>query len=261
MKLYRIGALLLKYYYISLNRVDRIFDIFYWPAIDLFVWGFASFYIKSISDINLLSVFLGAIILWLFVWRSSQDIAVFVLEDYWSKTLYHLFSSPVKISEHMVSIILFGFLRALAAFAVMSILAGLMYAFNIFSIPILLLAVAVLVLSVFGWIMGLFVTSLIVRYGQRIQVLAWSVVWIVQPFSCVFYPLKSLPAWAASIAKVLPTTYVFESLRHYMFNGELVFHGIPYAIGIEIIFLAIVSYWLAISFKKAKKKGLIAKAD
>ena len=28
MKFYRINALLLKYYYITINRVDRIFDIF-----------------------------------------------------------------------------------------------------------------------------------------------------------------------------------------------------------------------------------------
>ena len=84
MKFYRINALLLKYYYITINRIDRIFDIFYWPVVDLFIWGFAAFYIQQLSDVNILSMLLGGIILWIFVWRSSQDIAVFVLEDFWS---------------------------------------------------------------------------------------------------------------------------------------------------------------------------------
>ena len=97
MKLHRIFALLLKYYYISINRVDRLFDVIYWPIIDLFMWGFAAIYMEGISSKKLVGMLLGGIILWMFVWRSSQDIAVFVLEDFWSRNLYHLFSSPIKV--------------------------------------------------------------------------------------------------------------------------------------------------------------------
>jgi len=261
MKFYRIKALLLKYYYISINRVDRIFDIFYWPLIDILVWGFASNYIKSLSDVNVLSVILGSLILWVFVWRSSQDIAVFVLEDYWSKNLYHLFSSPVKISEHVVSIILLGFLRGMLSFMAMAFFAYILHSFNIFVIPIGLLGLSILLLSIFGWVMGLFVTSFILRFGQRIQVLAWSIVWILQPFSCVFYPLSSLPAWAASIAKWLPTTYVFENLRQYIFQNTVSYNGFAVALVIEIVLVIAVSVFLYNSFKYAKDKGLLAKAE
>jgi ABC-2 type transport system permease protein len=261
MKLYRVNALLLKYFYISKNRIDRIFDILYWPLIDIFIWGFASYYIYSLSNINILSIIFSAVILWVFVWRGSQDIAVFILEDYWSKNLYHLFSSPVKISEHITSILIFGFLRGIASFLVMSLVAFLFYKFNIFVIPILLLGISVFILSIFGWIMGLLVTSFIFRFGQRIQVLAWSIVWIIQPFSCVFYPFSALPTWAANIAQFLPPMYVFENLRAYLQHGTIQYSGILKAFGIEMVMLIGVLFFLGYSFKAAKRKGLLAKAD
>lgn len=261
MKFYRINALLLKYYYITINRIDRIFDIFYWPVIDLFIWGFAAFYIQQLSDVNILSMLLGGIILWIFVWRSSQDIAVFVLEDFWSRNLYHLFSSPVKLSEHLASIVLIGFLRSLATFAFMALFGILLYSFNILAISPLLLASSVFLLSLFGWIMGIFITSFIFRYGQRIQVLAWSVVFLMQPFVCIFYPLSALPNWAAKIAVLIPPTYVFEALRAEISGNPVNYVTLGYSFIANVMLFILVVLFLESSFKKSKKTGLLAKGD
>ena len=261
MKLHRINALLLKFFYINISRFDRLFDVFYWPTIDLFVWGFTSFYITKISEVNVLSMMIGGIILWTFVWRASQDIAVFVLEDFWSRNLYHLFSSPVTMWEHMASITIIGLIRSFVTFVFLSGVAFVFYAFNIFSIDPLMLGTAVFLLSMFGWTMGLFVTSLILRYGQRIQVLAWSTVWIIQPFSCVFYPLSVLPNWAAKIAVLLPTTYAFEALRASINHTPISYSSLIYAIGISFVFFIAMAVYLQRSFKHAKKSGLLAKGD
>src|SRR3989338_9452830 len=171
MKWHRILALMLKYWYITIARADRLFDVFYWPMIDLVVWGFASKFITELSEVNLLSVLLGAVILWTFLWRASQDMSVYVLEDFWSRNLYHLFSSPIKVSEHIIAIILFGLGRSLVTFVFLAILAFALYAFNIFSIPLFFLIIAIFLLSLLGWILGLVITGLIFRFGQRIQVL------------------------------------------------------------------------------------------
>src|SRR3989338_1834168 len=261
MKFYRINALLLKYYYITINRIDSIFDIFYWPVVYLFIWGFAAFYIQQLSDVNILSMLLGGIILWIFVWRSSQDIAVFVLEDFWSRNLYHLFSSPVKLSEHLASIVLIGFLRSLATFAFMALFGILLYSFNILAISPLLLASSVFLLSLFGWIMGIFITSFIFRYGQRIQVLAWSVVFLMQPFVCVFYPLSALPSWAAKIAVLLPPTHVFEALMAEISGNPVNYVNLGYSLIANVALLVLVVLFLNSSFKKSKMTGLLAKGD
>ena len=261
MKIHRINALLLKYYYITINRVDRLFDVFYWPVIDLLVWGFASFYIEKLAEVNILSMLMGGIILWVFVWRASQDIAVFVLEDFWSRNLYHLFSSPVKLSEHLVSIILLGLLRSLATFIIMSLFAWLFYSFNIFKISPIILAACALLLTLFGWAMGLLVTSFIFRFGQRIQVLAWSVVFIIQPFACIFYPLSSLPNWASKIASILPPTYAFEALRASISGNNINYPGLFYSLIADLALLGIAAVFIKSSFEKAKRTGLLAKGD
>ena len=261
MKLHRINALLLKYYYITINRVDRLFDIIYWPILDLFIWGFTALYIQKLSDVNVLSMLLGGVILWVFVWRASQDIAVFVLEDFWSRNLYHLFSSPVRLSEHLVSIIIMGFLRALVTFMLMWIVGIVFYSFNILDISPLLIAFSVLLLTLFGWAIGLFVAAFIFRYGQRIQVLAWSVTFLISPFACIFYPLSVLPGWAAKIAIVIPPTHVFESLRAMISGTPVNQAGLIYSLVSSILLFIAMAFFLEASFRKSKQTGLLAKGD
>ena len=259
MKLHRIYALLLKYLYITKNRWDRIFDLFYWPLVDIFVWGFATIYIKQISQLNLVSAILGGIIIWMFVWRSSQDIAIFTLEDFWSKNLFNLFSTPITIGEFVISVLVFAFSRSIITFIFTTIIAFLIYSFNIFTIGILNIAIFMFALLIIGWAMGIFITGVIFRYGERIQVLAWSMVWAIQPFSCVFYPLSSLPAWAQKIAYYNPITHIFENLRAIVFNNPINWSGIIYAFIAGTVLLIITLIFLGFSIEKARKTGLLVR--
>lgn len=261
MKFYRINALLLKYLYITKNRWDRIFDIFYWPLIDIFVWGFAIIYIQQLSNFNLLSAIMGAIIIWMFVWRTSQDIAVFTLEDFWTKNLFNLFSSPITTGEFISSVLIFSFGRAIATFIFMSLVAFLVYSLNLFSIGIFYIMIFVLALLIMGWAIGIFVSTIIFRYGERIQVLAWSVVWGIQPFSCVFYPLSSLPLWAQKIAFFNPITHVFENLRAVVFNNPINWNSVLYSFAGGIILLIIALFVLGLSIERARKTGLLVRGE
>ena len=261
MKLYRINALLLKYLYITKNSLDRVFDIAYWPILDIILWGFATAFIKDLSGVNLLSMIFGAIILWVFVWRSSVDMTVFILEDFWARNLYNLFTTPIRTSELVASIVIFAFQRSLISFVLQSTLAFLLYRFVIFDINLYAIALFAGILLMFGWAMGTFVTSFIFRFGQRIQVFAWSVVWILQPFSCVFYPLSALPIWAQKIASLMPATHVFEALRAVISGTAVNWSGIAYAIVVSILALIAGAYFLNSSIKHAKKTGLLARDE
>ena len=64
-----------------------------------------------------------------------------------------------------------------------------------------------------GWIIGVFTTSLIMRFGQEAEILAWSLVFLFQPISCVFYPLEVLPMWLQAVAWINPAAHVFEGMR------------------------------------------------
>ncbi|HLC89134.1 MAG TPA: ABC transporter permease [Candidatus Nanoarchaeia archaeon] len=261
MKLYRITAMLLNYYYFSINSLDRVFDVLYWPLLDIFIWGFMTYFIQGISEVNILNLILGGLVLWVFIWRASQDLVVYLMESYWSRSTYHLFTTPIKISEFVISLCLLGLIRSVLAFGVMSLLSFGLWRFSIFNFNLLHFALLVAILVLFGWGIGILISSCIFRFGTRIQVLAWSTIWIVQPFSCVFYPLEALPKWAAKIAVILPTTHVFEQLRASMNGLPLDYGSLLYSFVFVIVFLVLAALILVKSIRGAKKAGTFAKPE
>ena len=161
----------------------------------------------------------------------------------------------------MTALAILGIIRSIFSFILLSALAYFFYKFNIFSLNPFHFALFVAILTLFAWGLGLLVSSLVFRWGSRIQVLAWSTIWILQPFSCVFYPLSALPPWAMKVASVLPTTYVFEGLRASLAGEPLVYSQLLYAVIIVIIFLIAVSFLLIRSINQGKKKGSFAKPE
>jgi ABC-2 type transport system permease protein len=117
------------------------------------------------------------------------------------------------------------------------------------------------ILNIFSWAIGLAISSLIMKYGSRIQVLAWSVVWIIQPFSCVFYPLSSLPLWAQNIAAFFPTTYVFEAMRALMQGFQVQWSSLFIAFILSSILFIIACWLFYYSIQSAKKTGILAKNE
>ena len=261
MKWHRIKAMLLNNYYITTNSADRLFDILYWPMLDILIWGFMTYFISGISEVNILSFVLGGLLLWVFIWRSSQDFVIYVLENFWSRNIYHLYATPLRDSEMIVSLGIFGVVRSFIAFLVMNIISFALYKFNILSFNLLHAVAFISILLIFAWAIGLIITSFVFRFGTRMQVLAWSVIWIIQPFSCIFYPLSALPAWAAKIAIVLPTTHVFEGLRASLAGYPLSAGSLLYALGFSIAFLIFASWVIVKAIKTARSKGSFAKPE
>ena len=260
-KFYRVNALLLKYWFITKNKLDRIFDMIYWPVIQILIWGFIVIFVEDISESNVKSWLLGAVIMWTFLWKASQDLAVYILEDHWSRSLYNVFSTPLQNSEIIVSVLIFSFLRGLATLIITVPLTWILYSYNFFTIDIFYLVIFAILLVLFGWVLGLIVAALVYTFGQRIQVLAWSVSVLIQPFSCVFYPLSSLPKWAQYIAFYIPTTHVFEGMRTLVNGQPINMLNISIAF-ITSIALLIITTWLFVkSIGKAKQKGLFTRYD
>lgn len=261
MKWHRIKAMLLNYMYITKHSPDRLFDVFYWPLLDILIWGFMTYYIQGISEFNILTAILGGIMLWVFLWRASQDIVVYLLENYWSRSIYHLLSTPIQKSELLVSLSLLGVVRSFFAFGVMALVSYLLYGFTLVTFNLWEFILFVSILFLFAWAIGLLICALVFIFGSRVQVLAWSFIWVLQPFSCVFYPLSSIPSWAQGISKVLPTTYVFEGLRASLHGTAVDLGGLTYALIASIVFIIIAGGVAVWAMNVAKKKGSFAKPE
>ena len=257
-----IWGLVYKFTCLCYRSLDRVFDIVYWPVISLLLWGFTSMFIASTSSFSgVMEFFLGGAVLWSLFWRAQTDVGTFILEDFWSRNVYNLFASPVTSVELFVAIGLIGLIRCILSFLFLSFLAWGLYAFNIMDIGGTALAVFTSVLLLFGWVIGILISALIFRYGLRIQILAWSVGFIIQPFSCVFYPLDSMPGWVQGIAITLPSTYVFEGLRHAIATGELAWQPLLISLGLTAVLFILSIAYFQYALYRAKKLGLLTRFE
>lgn len=258
MKWYRIKALLLKYWYISTNSLPRIFDIFYWPIISIVVFGFTTLYIEEAASFPNIFVFLlGGLIFWVLLERAQQDVAIFVLEDFWSRNIANTFSTPLKESELFSSLIITGLIRGIISFSIMYFLAMFAYGFNLFNgNPLIALYIIPLLLT--AWGLGIFVSGLVFRFGVRIGIFAWSISYLLQPFAGVFYPISTLPMIMQKIAHITPLMYVFEGFRN-SYLGSFDYANLITAIILSIIFMFVGFIIFMFSLNIARKKALLAK--
>ena len=255
-----VRALLFKQTLLWSRSTFRVMDIFFWPLIDLLVWGYLTVYLtKSGSNVPSMVVFLvAAIIFWNVLYRAQQVISVSFLDDVWSRNLLNIFVAPIRTSEYIGATYLVGLVQSTIIVCFLGVLAVVIYSFNLF---LLGLSGALLFanLLLMGWALGLLATGLILRFGQPAEGLAWALPFLIQPLSAVFYPVSVLPTWLQPIALCIPSTYVFEGMRQIILKGTLDWHYLQCSFLLNILYLiasAIVFHFL---FEETKRLGNLGK--
>jgi ABC-2 type transport system permease protein len=260
MKWHRIYALLVRHLYLYRRSLPRIMEIFYWPFLDLVIWGFITLYLARYQKEvpGFVTFFLGALILWDMLFRSQQGITISFLEELWARNLMNLFASPLKPSEFLAATMVISILKVTVVSIVMTISALLFYSYNVLVIGLWLLPFVVN-LVVTGWVIGVFTTSLIMRFGQEAEVLAWSMVFLFQPISCVFYPLEVLPGWLQPVAWANPAAHVFEGMRSVLTAGAAPWINLAWAFSLNMLLLVLVVAWFYRTFAHCKEQGLLVR--
>lgn len=262
MKFYRIKALLIRHLYLFKRSFPRIMDVFFWPVMELLLWGFLSVYIEKLNlgSPNIATFLLGAIILWSILQSSQQSISVAFLEEVWERNLLNIFVTPLKVMEFLFSTLLLGCVKIIIISLVLGVLAALFYAFNIFQLGFALIPFIVALL-IFGWAIGLFTMAIILRFGTSAQVLAFGFIFLIQPFSAVFYPVSALPQAVQFISYLLPSTYVFEGMRQVFSSGSAPYRDLIFSYAAAGAYLIIVLIFFYAVFGWVKKKGLLMKLN
>ncbi len=252
----RSWGVFLRYFYLF-AKLDQIADLLYWPAIDIVLWGLTTVWMQShqTDASNLALIVLTGLIFWQIVWRGNYEISVNLLQEFWNRNLVNMFSTPLRVSEWIIGVIMLCISKVFITMAFGVLFVYLLYALNVFTLgwPFLPF-VGLLMIS--GWIIGFLAASIVIYWGQRFQMLAWMSAYMFAPFSAVFYPVSVLPPWAQQIAWCLPTTYVFEGMRAILKGGPFPWGDAWISLGLNLLFLALsiaIFYW---SFEKSRSKGL-----
>lgn len=253
----RVLAVIVRHLYNFKHSLNRMSDGFYWPAIDIVLWGLTSQYIQKAGGevSNIVLILLSALIFWQIIWRGQYEITVNLLEEFWNKNLVNLFSTPLRTSEWITALLLLGIVKLMLTISFAMLLTFLLYSINLFAFGWLLIPFFASLLMV-GWWVGLFVAGLIIRFGQSIETFAWSGVFLLAPFSAIYYPVSSLPSWARIISQAIPSSYIFEGMRESIQTGTVPVQKLGISFFLNIIYLVLSILFFNYSFKKSLEKGL-----
>jgi ABC-2 type transport system permease protein len=120
--------------------------------------------------------------------------------------------SPLRPFEFIIALMVISVVRLLIGAVPVTFLAIAFFGFNLYAFGFALVAFF-FNLMLTSWAIGIFVSGLILRNGMGAENLAWSVMFLLMPLACVYYPVATLPDWLQPVAWLLPPTYVFEGMR------------------------------------------------
>jgi ABC-2 type transport system permease protein len=245
---HRIGAMILRHWYLLTSSWPRLLELIYWPALQLITWGFSQAYISQNAGFFARAggTFIGAVILWDILFRGQLGFSMSFLEEMWSRNLGNLMMSPLKPSEFVISLMVMSLVRLAIGVVPMTLLALGFFGFNFFGLGLALVAFFCNLIFT-SWSVGLVASGLVLRNGLGAEGLAWTLMFVLLPLTCVYYPVSVLPPWLQILAWCLPPTYVFEGMRavliDHVFRADLMIQ----ALGLNLVlFVAAIGVFLAL---------------
>jgi ABC-2 type transport system permease protein len=252
----RIGAVVLRYWYLLRGSWPRLLELIYWPTVQMLIWGLITLHLLTNSDwvAQAAGVLIAAVLLWDVLFRGQLGMSISFLEEMWSRNLGHLFVSPLRPHEWVLALMTMSLIRTLIGIVPAALLAIPLYAFNIFALGLPLVAFFALLLAT-GWGLALIVIAAILRYGMGAESLAWALVFLLAPISAIYYPVDVLPGFAQVIAYALPPAHVFEGMRQLLFDGTFAWDHFVAALGLVAALWAVGAGVFFAAFGHARREG------
>ena len=131
----------------------------------------------------------------------------------WSRNLGNLMMSPLKPIEFVLALMAMSLIR-LAIGVDPDDAAGARVSSTSTSTASACRSIAFFCNLIFtSWAVGIFVSGLVLRNGLGAESIVWTLMFVLMPLACVYYPVEVLPPWLQYVAWCLPPTYVFEGMR------------------------------------------------
>jgi ABC-2 type transport system permease protein len=250
-----IAAIFMRHLIQMHNDLSRVLIAFFYPLIDIVIWGFLSTWMGSSCNPQLQVILLCSIILWQIGNRLGVEIGLTMLEELWSPNIGNLFSTSLTIGEWLIGSTLFA-----CSVITFIVLYCILLTYFIYHISFLFLLKIFVIfapaLYCAGIWVGLMILSIIIYIGRPAGSITFAFGLIFAPFCSVFYPRAVLPLWAQKVGSALPATYVFEGLRNYIMHGINPITDILISLGLSAIYIAITFMVFMYLFKESKKIGL-----
>ena len=252
----RVGAMVRRYWYLLRSSWPRILDLIYWPTVQMLMWGFLQLYVAQNAGFFARAggVFIGSVLLWDILFRGQLGFSISFLEEMWSRNLANIMMSPLRPAEFISALMIMSVVRLSIGMVPVTMLAVAFFGFNLWSLGLALAAFFVnLILT--SWAIGIFVAGLLLRNGMGAESLAWTIMFLFLPLTCVYYPVAVLPVWLQYVAWALPPTYVFEGMREllisHVFRADLMLEAFAF----NVVLFAAASFAFLKLLQSAREQG------
>jgi ABC-2 type transport system permease protein len=252
----RILAMVLRYWYLLRSSWARLIELVYWPAVQMLMWGFLQLYIDQNATFFARAggAFIGAVMLWDILFRGQLGFSISFLEEMWSRNLANLMMSPLRPVEFIAALMIMSIIRLAIGMVPVSFLAIAFFGFNLYSMGIAL-AAFFMMLMLTSWSVGILVSGLVLRNGLGAETFAWSIMFLLLPLTCVYYPVAVLPVWLQPVAWALPPTYVFEGMRELLLQKVFRADLMLWALALNAIYFAAASAAFLALLNAARRQG------
>jgi ABC-2 type transport system permease protein len=254
----RVSAMVLRHTYLMRKSWIRVIETAYWPTMNMILWGFIAQFMATNSTwvAQAPGILVSALLLWEVLFRGQLGLALAFLEELYSRNLGHLFVSPLRPYELVISMIVVSFIRTLIGVGTAAILALVLFHYSIFDLGLSLLAFFANLL-ITGWAVGLMVAALIMRYGLAAENFAWGLIFVAAPISGVYYPIDTLPGWLQKVAWVLPTSHVFEGMRAVLRDKVFWWDALMHAVWLNVLYIVVGVVLFLLAFRDARTRGTL----
>ena len=137
-----------------------------------------------------------------------------------------------------------------------TLLAILFFGFNLWGFGLVLVAFFANLFFT-AWAVGMLCSGLVMRNGLGAEGLTWSMMFILLPLTCVYYPVATLPALVQPVTWALPPTAVFEGMRalvvDHVFRADLML----WALGLNAIWLTVGATSFVLLLGSARRAGAL----
>jgi ABC-2 type transport system permease protein len=253
----KIKAFAFKNWIMTRRNFFTVLEILFWPVVGFLAVGllaeFASFQPELKAFILVGVVSMGA------VQVCQLDVSYALLYDVWSKSLKHSFIAPVGIRHMLLGSLAVGMIRGIVVFFILMGASLWLFDFNFMIAGAGPIALFMFGLFLNAAVVGMLVCILVLLFGNRAEVAAWSLVSLMLLVCGIYYPVTILPGWVVAIAKLIPLTYFLEYIRR--FYGFEPSFSLVLAKGYSMVFAYLVMeiFLMKAALGRAKRKGILLK--
>jgi ABC-2 type transport system permease protein len=194
--------------------------------------------------------------LWDILFRGQLGFSISFLEEMYARNLGNLMISPLRPAEFVAALMIMSIVRLAIGMLPVTLLAIWFFGFNLWGLGFALAAFfANLMLT--GWAVGIFVSGLVLRNGLGAETFAWSIMFLLLPLACVYYPVAVLPAWLQYVAWALPPTYVFEGMRALVMEHTFRVDLMIQALGVNVVLFSLATVGFLALLASARRNGAL----